>query len=140
MGVIEGNVPASDNDWETVKRGGDAAIKRWIDGQLSGTSCTVVLIGAQTAGRKWINHEIVESWNQGKGVVGVHIHGLKDRSGLQSSHGQNPFGGLNVDGTPMTSIVRAHVPPFYDSQQVYGHIRSNLGTWIEEAIAIRNRY
>ena len=30
IGVVEGNSPASDNDWETVKKGGDAAIKRWI--------------------------------------------------------------------------------------------------------------
>lgn len=28
IGSIEGNSPASDNDWETVTRGGDAAIKR----------------------------------------------------------------------------------------------------------------
>ncbi len=28
-------------------------------------SCTVVLVGENTANRKWINHEIVESWNAG---------------------------------------------------------------------------
>ena len=28
IGSIEGNRPATDNDWETVKKGGDAAIKR----------------------------------------------------------------------------------------------------------------
>ena len=28
IGTIEGNRPATDNDWETVKNGGDAAIKR----------------------------------------------------------------------------------------------------------------
>ncbi|MGQ4808628.1 hypothetical protein NKDENANG_02015 [Candidatus Entotheonellaceae bacterium PAL068K] len=28
MGIIEGNRPATDNDWEQIKRGGDAAIKR----------------------------------------------------------------------------------------------------------------
>ena len=35
-------------NWESVKRGGDAAIKRWIEEQLDGTSVTVVLIGAET--------------------------------------------------------------------------------------------
>ena len=30
IGAIEGNRPATDNDWEAVKRGGDDAIKRWI--------------------------------------------------------------------------------------------------------------
>ena len=53
MGVITGNQPASDNDWETVKRGGDAAIERWISGQMKGKSVAIVLIGEKTAGRKW---------------------------------------------------------------------------------------
>jgi hypothetical protein len=78
MGALEGNVPCSDNDWETVKRGGTAAIEKWIAGQLSGRSCAVVLVGAQTARRKWVIHEIKEAWNANKGVVGIRIHNLKD--------------------------------------------------------------
>ena len=42
MGILEGNAPVSDNDWETVKRDGDAAIERWIKEQLNGRSCTTV--------------------------------------------------------------------------------------------------
>lgn len=57
MGVIEGNAPVSDNDWEAIKKGGDKAIQNWIDGQLKGKSCTIVLIGANTAGRKWIKYD-----------------------------------------------------------------------------------
>ena len=53
--------PATDNDWETITEGGDATIKNWIAGQMKGRSCTIVLVG--TANRKWINHEIVTSWN-----------------------------------------------------------------------------
>ena len=30
IGSIEGNRPATDNDWETVKKGGDKAIENWI--------------------------------------------------------------------------------------------------------------
>lgn len=62
MGVIEGNKPASDNDWEDVKAGGDSAIQKWIDGQLSGKTVAIVLIGQNTAGRKWINYEIEKAW------------------------------------------------------------------------------
>ena len=58
MGVIDGNKPASDNDWETIKKGGDATMQKWIDGQLSGKSAAIVLIGSKTAGRKWIKYEI----------------------------------------------------------------------------------
>lgn len=141
MGAIEGNSLVSDNDWEAVKRGGDAAIARWISDQLSGTSCTVVLVGTQTAGRKWITHEIKESWNRGNGVVGIHIHGLKDRHGNQTAKGSNPFDGLVVDGKhPLSSIARLHDTPFATSDYVYGHIKENLVSWVDEAIAIRGKW
>ena len=65
IGVIEGNRPATDNDWESVKKGGENAIKKWISEQLQGRTCTVVLVGFETADRKWINHEIVKSWDDG---------------------------------------------------------------------------
>jgi len=80
-GFVEGNVPVSDNDWHTVTQRGDAAIQSWIDGQFSGRSCAVVLIGAATARRKWIDYEIGKAWNDGKGLVGVHIHNLKNAAG-----------------------------------------------------------
>ncbi len=83
MGVIEGNTPVSDNDWEAVKKGGDKAIKAWIAGQLHGRSCTVVLVGEKTAARKWIKYEIEASWNAGKGVVGICIHNLVLQSHLK---------------------------------------------------------
>ncbi len=87
IGVVEGNTPVSDNDWETVTKKGDAAIKKWIAEQMYGRSCTVVLAGSNTAGRKWINHEIVKSWDDGMGVVGIHIHGLKNLDGKVATKG-----------------------------------------------------
>jgi hypothetical protein len=30
MGVVEGNKPAWDNDWETIAKGGDTAIPRHL--------------------------------------------------------------------------------------------------------------
>ena len=58
MGVIEQNPLASSNQWEEIKRQGDSAIKRWIDTNQKGRSIVIVLIGAKTAGRKWIKYEI----------------------------------------------------------------------------------
>src|SRR3954470_15224858 len=89
IGAIEGNKPANDNDWETVTRGGDDAITRWIANQMNGTSCTVVLIGQNTANRKWINHEIIKAWDDGKGVLGVYIHNLLDHNQQASPPGAN---------------------------------------------------
>ena len=90
-GALDGNEPVADNHWETIRRGGDAAIRRWIDAELHTRSCTVVLIGSETAERKWVRYEIAKTWKEGKGVVGFYIHNLKDRFGHQSPQGRNPF-------------------------------------------------
>jgi len=140
MGALEGNVPCSDNDWESVKRGGGDAIRRWIAGQLVGRSCAVVLVGADTASRKWVIHEIQEAWNANKGVVGVHIHNLKDQQGNHSAKGANPFDQLTIqNGTKrLSSIAKLYDPPGWASTDVYAHIKGNLADWVEEAIEMRN--
>lgn len=142
MGVIEGNEPARDNDWEQVKRGGEKAVQNWIDGQLNGRSCTVVLVGSQTAGRKWINYEIEKSWNDGKGVVGIHIHNLLNRNGQQSRMGANPFETFTMqrDKSKLSSIVKCYNVRSNDSKAVYNTIRNNIAAWIEEAIRTRDAY
>lgn len=140
MGIIDGNRPCSDNDWETITQGGDEKIKKWIAEQLEGKSCVVVLIGADTAGRKWINHEIVTGWDDGKGVVGVYIHNLQDSDQQQSAKGANPFASIKYGdfGLKLSSIVRAYDPPYSTSTAVYDYIRTNLADWVEQAIAIRD--
>jgi hypothetical protein len=143
MGVIEGNAPVSDNDWETITRGGDDAIRRWVAEQLEGKSCTVVLIGTNTAGRKWIKYEIEESWNDGKGVVGISIHNLQDRLRNQSAKGRNPFDDFTMkrdDVTKLSKIVKAYDPPYTTSTRVYDHIKENMEDWVDEAINIRTDY
>ncbi len=142
MGVIEGNQPARDNDWEEVKRGGEKAIQNWIDKQLKGKSCTVVLIGQDTADRKWIEYEIEKSWNDGKGVVGIHIYNLKNSQGRQSNIGKNPFDGFTVkkNSEKLSNIVKCYYVNSADSKVVYNTIKSNISQWIEEAIRIRNEY
>jgi len=142
MGVVEGNRPATDNDWEEIKKKGDAAIKRWIDEQIDGKSCAIVLIGSQTAGRKWIKYEIEKSWNENKGVLGIYVHNLKDQSGNQALKGNNPFDDFTIgsDKTKLSTIVKAYNPPYTDSQVVYNHIKENLSGWIETAINIRSKY
>lgn len=91
MGVIEGQAILSGNDWEAVKRGGEKAIHDWINAEMKGRSCVVVLAGSTTAGRKWVNYEIKKGWDDGKGLVGVYIHGLKDQNGCTDTRGREPF-------------------------------------------------
>jgi len=140
IGTIEGNSPASDNDWETIKRGGDPAVQRWINSQLDGRTCAIILIGTETAGRKWINYEIEKAWNDGKGVLGIHIHNLKNSAGQQSTKGANPFQTFTLNNGQMrlSDVVKTYDPPSSDSSQVYSHIKENLSAWVETAINIRS--
>lgn len=140
IGVIEGNRPASDNDWESVTSGGDAAIKQWIANQMHGRSCTVILVGTNTANRKWINFEIVESWNAGMGVVGICIHGLKNLDGQISRAGQNPLDYIThgPTGRRLSSIAKCYNPAGANSKERYAWIRRHLSNAVEEAVRIRN--
>lgn len=142
IGAIEGNQPASDNDWETIAKGPnrDERITRWIAEQMKGRTCTIVLVGAETANRRWINHEIIKSWNEGLGVVGIRIHGLKNRLGEASSMGNNPFDYITHGPSqrPLSSIVKCYNPAGATSQERYSWISEHLSNAVEEAIRIRN--
>lgn len=141
IGAIEDNKPASDNDWETVTKGGDKAIEKWIADQMDGRSCVVVLIGAETGGRKWINHEIVKGWDAKKGVLGIHIHKLKNSAGQTSLKGANPFDYIkhSPSGKMLSSIAMVYDPPGSTSTDVYNYIKTNIEAWIEKAIEIRSK-
>lgn len=117
--------------WESVKRGGDTAIKRWIEDQLSGTSVTVVLIGAETAGRKYVLHEIQRSLELGKGLLGIRIHGLRDRNGYSDSPGRNPFDGVQVMDPHGRYVRLANHVSLYDYVSDKGY--ENMDDWIEGA-------
>ncbi len=137
IGKIEGNQPASDNTWEDVKKGGDSAIEKWINDQFSGRSCAVVLVGSDTAGRKWINYEIIKAWNSNKGVVGIRIHNLLNKDSQKSSFGDNPFSTLTIGDENMDKTVKLYNPAGTTSQDVYKTISENIADWIEEAVKIR---
>ena len=132
---MEDNKPVSANEWESVKRGGEASIKEWIDDNLRYKSCVIVLIGEETANRKWVRYEIEKAWELGKGLVGVYIHNLKDPRTGKSSKGKNPFDQFEFDdGTKLSSVVKCYNP---NPNDTYNEIKDNLEDWIEEAIASR---
>lgn len=139
IGALEENKPARDNDWETVSSGKDPAIKKWIASQMKGRSCTVVLVGEKTANRKWINHEIIKSWDEGMGVVGIRIHGLKNTEGYIANQGKNPFDyiGYGDTGEKLSTIVKCYNPAGSNSKERYAWIAKHLENAVEEAIKIR---
>lgn len=138
IGMVEGNRPATDNDWETITSRGDPAIKKWIADQMSGKSCTLVLVGSNTANRKWINHEIVRSWKDEMGVVGIYIHGISNLDKKYSTKGKNPFDFIPYGDKKLSSIVKCYNPAGGNSKERYAWIAKHLSNAVEEAIRIRN--
>ena len=138
MGVVEGNINAISNEWEKVARQTDTAIRKWIDEQMSGKGVVIVLIGATTAGRKYIDYEITTGWDAGKGVLGVHIHNLLDSDQKQTNKGRNPFEHIGLkNGKKLSDLAKVYDPPYSDSKQIYKYINDSLADWIETAVNTR---
>jgi hypothetical protein len=138
IGAIEGNKPVSENEWEEVKKKGDTAVEKWIDDNMKYRSCVIVLVGEETANRKWIKHEIKKAWKDGKGLVGIYIHNINCPRNGKCNKGTNPFEQFTFDDdTKLSSIVKCYNPK---SSDAYNDIKDNIEDWIEEAIEIRNQY
>jgi hypothetical protein len=102
-------------DFEKIKKQGDAAIKKWIDNQLKGTSVTVVLVGEKTCKSRWVKYEIEKSIEIGNGLLGIDISKIKDLQGN-------------------TSERCGEIPKGYDFYLWFkedGY--NNMGDWIEKA-------
>jgi hypothetical protein len=123
-------------DFEEVQRQGDAAIKKWIDGQLSGTSVTVVLIGSQTSTRDYVKYELQRSYAKGNGMLGIYIHQCKDFNGKADTKGSNQFGeiGKDANGKPVYFSASYNCYDWIDDD---GY--NNLGKWIEAAAKMAGR-
>ncbi len=119
-------------EWEEVKKKTDSDIEKWIDKQMIGTSVTVVLIGYDTAGKKWINYEITNSHKTGNGMLGIYVHNLKDSNQNTTTKGSNPF-----DDWIFKKAGVVVTYPVYDWVADDGY--TNMGSWIEKAAKAAGR-
>ena len=137
MGKVDDSSTFSDNDWEEVREKTDAKIRKWIDEQMAKRSCLIVLVGATTSGRKWITYEIEKAYELNKGILGIHIHNLKDSDGNQTSKGSNPFYSIFIgkDNERLSKYVTCFDSGYTSSKSVYNDIQNNIEQLIEDAIA-----
>lgn len=125
--------------WEEVRRKGEAAIKAWINHELNGTGVTVVLIGTQTARRPFVRYEIEESYRRKSGLLGIHIHNIKNSDKRTSRKGHNPLDDFTaiVDHPLLGFFGHKVEKPYSDIFQSYDWVaddgRRNMPHWIEEA-------
>lgn len=117
-------------DFEAIKRQGDNAVRRWIDNQLQGTTVTIVLIGAETLNRPFVQYEICESLKRKNAIIGVYIDNLRDmRTGQTTSRcNAHTVIGHYQDSTP--AYFDAVCDGIFDYSTGNGYI--NLGNWVEQ--------
>ena len=118
-------------DFEKVQKQGSKAVENRIDEQLKGTSATVVLIGAETLNREYVQYEICQSLKKGNAVLGVYIHRIKDLAGQTSAAcSRHTVIGHYDDGRPA----------YFDNvaDGIYDYILDNgyenLGKWVDAAV------
>ena len=112
--IVDGTAAAGFQDaslWEETKKKGDAAIKSLIDKGLQGTTVTVVLIGSETANRKYVRYEIEQSVARGNGLLGIYIHTLKDKDGKTCSQGAIP-----------PALIATGAPVYYWDRDTFGDL------------------
>lgn len=136
MGVVEGQPLLNSQEWEEVKKKGNAAIEKWIDDQMAYKKAVVVLIGSETADRPWVDYEIRKAWNAKKPLIGIRINGLADSSGNTATAGVNPFEKVSLkDGTKISDYVKVITPGGSTSKEVHASIKANLSSWVDQAYA-----
>lgn len=122
--------------FEEVKKKGDAAVKKWIDDQLNGTSVTAVLIGAETCNREYVRYELEQSWKKGNGILGIRVHQIKDLNGKTATIGDDKFGDFFTN-------LKDNKKYFWERFMTYDWVSqdgyNNLGKWIEDAANVAGR-
>lgn len=116
-------------DFEELKRKGKSAVEKWIDGQLIGTSVTVVLIGAETLQRPFVLYELKKSYERGNGILGVYIDQIKDNAGNTTT--RCSIYSVEIATDSNGSIVYFSKYPVYDWKGGDGY--NKMGDWIEAA-------
>lgn len=136
IGTIEDNKPVTPNKWEEIKRGGKTAIQNWIDNNIARAECVVVLIGENTNQSKWVDYEIRKAWDDGKGLVGIYIHNLKDPRYGTSNKGKNPFEEIGLNNG---KILSDYVSVYNPDADTYNWIAKYIDQIVEKGIASKRK-
>ena len=120
--------------WEAVRYETDAAIKRWIDKEMNWKKAVIVLVGRETANRKYVQYEIERAWQMRKPLLGVRIHGLSSMSDGADTAGPNPFDMLGLPSVPLFDPTHGGFYGPINTQITYGNLMYNLPRWAEQGV------
>jgi hypothetical protein len=83
--------------FESKQRTSDDALKRFLSEGLSGCSVTAALYATATSTRRWVRFELLKSFLEGKGILSIAIHTIKNLDQQAALPGTNPLAVLGVE-------------------------------------------
>ena len=94
LGLVNAKVAVPVDDpgaWNEAKSRGVDQVKAAIDTELAGTSAAVILIGSRTASLGYVNYAIERAIRRHCGLLGIHIHALRNPEARPEDRGAVPF-------------------------------------------------
>ena len=97
--------------FEEAQRKDANSLKKFLRKEMDGSSVVCVLVGAETALRRWVRFEIMQGIWDARGLLGIRIHTIADFNQMTASAGPNPFDllGVYVNDRKMYFTNRASV-------------------------------
>jgi hypothetical protein len=83
----------------------DSTIKRLLKMKMSWAGTVVVLIGKETHSRPWVDWEINQAQKQGKNIVGVFEHGLKEKVEIPEALKDNQTAQVGWDSSAIIDAI-----------------------------------
>lgn len=136
INALEGQPVLNAQDWEEIRYQGDQAIEDWIDDKMKYKKAVIVLIGAETAKRPWVQYEIEHALEIKKPLLGIRIHGLASLNDGADEEGPNPFDGY----IPSIPVFDPTIYGLFDSgigidtQATYNNLTKNIEQWSSEGV------
>lgn len=81
---------------EEAKRKDADSLRRFLKKEMEGSSVVCVLVGEETANRRWVRFEILQGLMDARGIVGVRIHTIAGFDRKTTKAGPDPFDLLGV--------------------------------------------
>jgi hypothetical protein len=115
--------------WESRKRSGDDTIRNLIRDGVKNSSAVCVLVGTGTWSRPWVRYEIARAVIDGRGILAVHINGLKHHLlGVSHALGTNPLEFLGVYKTVQPGVLSSPKYYIYERKTVWNGYQ-NVFEW-----------
>lgn len=120
--------------WAKTKKAGEVALMQMLLEGMQGTTVTVFLMGEETAGRKWVQYELEESWKRGNAMIGLHIHNVRNSVTFKKSKkGPNLLDDFIYEVKGKECALSEWFKT-YDWETDDGE--NNFGKWVDEAVKI----